>query len=158
MKKFIASLIFVVLTITGFSQGLFSHVTSFPVNERKDIYGNVTRAVIATYKWEWRLDGTIELFKQVYHKDTKQWIPEYFTGIGPAIGIQRFVPKSPTDPTPINTYGASLGVAGGKTFDVVLQINVWEVLKGGITYTTNVPSNISPWGYFIGTGITFGVH
>jgi hypothetical protein len=96
-------------------------------------------------------------------KVTKEWSSSSFSAIGPAIGYQKFIPKSDLDPTPVNVYGVSLGVALGSTVynpqlaeaKALLAVNLWEYFRFGITYSVNPVPDMAKVGVFFGGGITF---
>lgn len=170
MKKLIVLLIFACFTFTGFSQGLFKPVAPFATKaENKyielpypSLYYKVGEIPI-THKIVVRLDATIVIAEVNYNKVDKIWSPTPFSAIGPAIGFQSYIPTSAIDPTPVNNYGASLGLALGKSvYDpqlaeakAVLAINIWQYFKFGGTYTFNPPTDIAKLGFFFGGGITF---
>lgn len=148
MRKVFISLFFVALTVTGFSQGLFHKVESFPVK------GN-TKEVTLNQKWEWRFDGTISLSEVLYNKDTKAFETNLVVGIGPAIGYQHYVPTSAADPTPFNNYGVSAALLLGDKMKIALQMNLMQYFRFGLTYTPKASTGIFPIGAFFGGGITF---
>lgn len=170
MKKLIVLILFASLTLAGFSQGLFKPVDLFATKaENKyielpypSLYYKVGEIPI-THKIVVRLDATIVVAEVNYNKVTKSWSPTPLSAIGPAIGFQSYIPTSATDPTPVNNYGASLGLALGKTvYDpqlaeakIVLAINIWQYFKFGGTYTFNPPTDIAALGVWFGGGITF---
>jgi len=162
MKKLIILVLLASLTFAGFSQGLLKTVPLFPTkaeNDRLMLLG----VTPITHKIVVRLDATIVVAEVNQNKVTKAWSPTPLSAIGPAIGFQSYIPTSATDPTPINNYGASLGLALGKTIynpnlaeaKAVLAINIWQYFKFGGTYTFNPPTDIAKLGFFFGGGITF---
>jgi len=162
MKKLIVILFIACFTLAGFSQGLFKTVPLFPT-QKENAYKVLLGEEPITHKILVRLDATIVFAEVNQNKITKAWSPTPFSAIGPAIGFHSYVPKSVIDPTPVENYGASLGLALGKTIynpqlaeaKVVLAINVWEYFKFGGTYTFNPPTDIAKLGFFFGGGITF---
>ena len=165
MKKLSLIIIIALIGLSGFSQGLFHKVNSsiFTIQDKnytgqKYLLSNGTS--ILSNKIVWRIDATIAIDENVYHKDTKEWVSNPFGAIGPAIGIENYVPTSTTDPTPYNNWGVSAGIAAGvnilkpdfSSVKIVLQGNLLQFIKGGFTFTLN---NKNWFGYFIGTGITF---
>jgi len=170
MKKLITLLLFVALTVTGFSQGLFKPVALFATKaENKyielpypSLYYKVGEIPI-TQKWVWRFDATLAIVELNYNKDTKQFVSTAFSAVGPAIGYQHFVPTSATDPTPFNNYGVSAAFLLGENIynpelakiKLALVANVMQYFKFGLTYTPKPIVNLSPLGFFFGGGITF---
>jgi hypothetical protein len=162
MKKLIILVLLASLTFAGFSQGLLKPVALFPTKAENNYRVSLGEAPI-THKIVVRLDATIVVAEVNYNKVTKAYLPTAFSAIGPAIGFQSYIPTSATDPTPINNYGASLGLALGKTIynpnlaeaKAVLAINIWQYFKFGGTYTFNPPTDIAKLGFFFGGGITF---
>jgi hypothetical protein len=162
MKKLIVLLFFASLTFAVSAQGLFKPVTLFPTqveNNRKLSVGEVP----LTQKWVWRFDASIAIVELNYNKDSKQFVSNTFSAIGPAIGYQHFVPTSSTDPAPFNNYGFSAAVLLGKniydpnlaSIKVAVVANIMQYFKFGLTYTPNPSQYISPFGGFFGGGITF---
>jgi hypothetical protein len=154
MKKLITSLIFITVSVIGFSQGVFKPVSLFPtVNESRIMLANGETPI--TSKWETRFDATFQFAEVNYNKVLKYFETNMVIGIGPAIGFQHYVPKSSIDPTPFNNYGFSGGTIFGEKFKFVLQANAMELFKAGVTITPNPMENLSIIGFFIGAGITF---
>lgn len=162
MKKLIVLFLFVSLAFAGKSQGLLKTVVPFPTqkeNNRRVSLGEVP----ITHKIVFRLDATMAVKEVNINKVTKESIITDVSFIGPAVGFQSYVPTSATDGTPVNNYGASLGLALGRTvyqpnlaeLKTVLAINIWQYFKFGGTYTLNPPTDIRHLGYFVGGGITF---
>ena len=151
MRKLIIILIMAFFAITVRSQGLFHPVTTQVFNTTV----NSVKAIVDQSAWQWRFDATYVISQQLYNKDTKTLEASFKGGVGPAISYQHYVPKSATDPTPVNNYGVGLGFLVGDKFTIALQGNLWQYLKGGVTYTTGLTSNYFPIGFFVGTGITF---
>jgi hypothetical protein len=140
------------------AQGLLKPVPLFPVKQTVDKVTNLNVQVVSTSgAWYWELDGAVDLAEINYNTLLKELVPSgvHTIGIGPCIGYQHYVPTSTMDPTPKNNYGFAGGVLLGNRFKIVLQANIWQYLKGGITITPNPAANIFPVGFFIGTGITF---
>lgn len=153
MKKLIIILFLVAITAAGNAQ-VFKTIKPFPtVAERKTMAMNGEKPI--NYKFEWRLDATISIAEAVWHTDTKDWSTEQVVGFGPAFGIQKYVPKSDTDPTPVNVYGASAAILMGNTTKIALQINLWQYFKFGGTWAPKPLENIGHFGLFFGGGITF---
>jgi hypothetical protein len=162
MKKLIIIFLLVSLTFVVSAQGLFKPVSLFPTKEENNYRVSLGDLPI-THKFAVRFDASIVIAEINYNKITKAFVPTSFSAIGPAIGIQSYVPTSATDPTPLNNYGASFGLALGKTIydpqfaemKAVLAVNIWQYFKFGGTYTFNPPTDIAKLGFFIGGGITF---
>jgi hypothetical protein len=150
MKKLIF-LLLLLIPLAGFSQGLFKPIAPFPFSTENI---KLTTPVIK-YKWQWRIDGTIQLSEVVYNKVLKELQTNPVFGIGPAIGIDHFVPKSDLDPTAFNNYGFSAAVLLGDKMKFALQANIMQYFKFGITITPNPAKDISRFGLFLGGGITF---
>jgi hypothetical protein len=158
-KIIILGIILSGIGITSNAQGMFHKVTPaiFKIDKVTSFSNGST---MLTGVWKWRIDGTFVLDENVYHKDIKAWVSSPFSAVGPAVGYQHYVPASSIDPTPVNNYGVSAGVALGtdilkpdfSSVKLVLQGNIWQYLKGGFTFTLN---NRNWFGYFLGTGITF---
>lgn len=150
-------LLFLIIPLAINAQ-IFRPVTAFPDP-------NLLRAgeTAVTHKWEWRIGATMAIAEVNQNKVTKEWSQTSFSAVGPAFGYHDYIPTSETDPTPKVRYGASLGVAIGKTIydpqlaeaKFILAINLWEYLKAGFTYTLNPPTDIAKGGFFIGGGVTF---
>ena len=151
MKKLILITMLAFFAIAVNAQGLFRPVTDQVFNTTT----NSIKAIGDQSAWAWRFDATFAISQQLYNKDTKELEASFKGGVGPFIGYQHFVPKSAIDPTPVNNYGVGLGFLVGDKFTIALQGNLWQYLKGGITYTTGLPDNYFPLGFFVGTGITF---
>ena len=151
MRKLIIILIMAFFAITVRSQGLFHPVTTQVFNTTV----NSVKAIVDQSAWQWRFDATYAISQQLYNKDTKTLEASFKGGVGPAISYQHYVTKSATDPTPVNNYGFGFGVLVGDKVTLALQGNLWQYLKGGVTYTVSLPSNYFPIGFFVGTGITF---
>jgi len=162
MKKLITLILFASLTFALNAQGLLKTVPLFPTKTENDKLISLGVTPI-THKIVVRLDATIVVAEVNYNKAAKVYLPTPFSAIGPAIGFQSYIPTSTTDGTPINNYGASLGLALGKTIydpnlaeaKAVLAINIWQYFKFGGTYTFNPPTDIAKLGFFFGGGITF---
>lgn len=162
MKKLIVFFLFVTITVTMFSQGLFKPVALFPTRVENNYKVSIGDLPI-THKVVVRLDATIVVIEVTQNKVTKLWSPTPLSAIGPAIGIFNYIPTSTTDPTPKVNWGASIGLALGQTIydpqlaeaKAVLAINIWQYFKFGGIYTFNSPTDIRHLGYFIGGGITF---
>jgi hypothetical protein len=160
MKKLIILLLLVGITLTGFSQGLFKPVT---MTSGKVNNNNLSAIVPVTQKWAWRIDASVALVEINYNKDTKQFVSNSFSAVGPAIGYQHYVVKAGEYPSPFNNYGFSAAALLGKSiydpnlaeFKVALVVNIMEYFKLGVTYTPNPATYISPVGFFFGGGITF---
>ena len=162
MKKIIVLLLFVSIVFTVNSQGLFKPVSLFPSSAENAKLLKAGEAPI-TNKWAWRFDAT-QVFAEVNRNTlTKESFTTAFSAIGPAIGYQHFVPTSALDPTPLNNYGVSLGIAVGESIfnpeltklKLTLAGNLWEYFKFGLTYTPKPLQDIHPIGYFFGGGVTF---
>ena len=170
MKKLIVLILLASFTLAGFSQGLFKQVAPFATKaENKyielpypSLYYKVGEIPI-TQKLEWRFDAT-QAFADINRNTvTKELITTAVSFIGPAIGYQHFVPKSVLDPTPVNNYGISAGIALGETIynpeltklKFTLAANIWQYFKFGGTYTPNPLPDLSKFGFFFGGGITF---
>ena len=162
MKKLITLILFASLTFALNAQGLLKTVPLFPTkveNEKRVSLGEVP----ITHKILFRLDATMAVKEVNINKVTKESIVTDVSFIGPAVGFQSYIPTSATDGTPVNNYGASLGIALGRTiyqpnlaeFKTVLAINIWQYFRFGGTYTLNPPTDIRHLGYFVGGGITF---
>lgn len=162
MKKLIVSLLFVIIPIIVFPQGLFRKVESFPtVKEKGDM---ISKGIIpASSKLVWRFDASIAIVELNYDKEAKKFLSNTFSAVGPAIGVQNYVPTSVTDPTPFNNWGLSAAFLLGQSIyepdlaatKVALVANIMQYFKFGGTYTFNTPDNISHFGVFFGGGITF---
>lgn len=98
MKKLITLLFFVVLTITGFSQGFFKPVDS---GMFKNADGVKTLAV--TQKWEFRPAIAITAVQLNWNKLTKQFDASAFNQAGVGVGYHHFVELA--DGTPFNNFG-----------------------------------------------------
>jgi hypothetical protein len=161
MKKLVISLFFVVLGITGFSQGLLRHVNSsiFTVDQKALPLGKTLMlsngTSILSGAWEWNFDGDIQLSEINYDKVAKNLVTNLVAGIGPCVGYQHYIPKSVTDPTPFNNYGFGAGVLLGEKFKFVLQANLLQYFKFGVTVTPHPLPNLGIVGVFAGVGITF---
>lgn len=162
MKRLILSLIFVAIVAMGFSQGLLHKVDPFPtIKEKGDM---LSKGIIpATSKTVWRFDASIVIVELNYDKTAKKFLANSFSAVGPAIGIQNYVPTSVTDPTPFNNWGISGAFLLGPSIynpdlaaaKVAIVANIMQYFKFGTTYTFNMPDNISHFGVFFGGGITF---
>jgi hypothetical protein len=155
MKK---SLMFSLLTLFSIGlmgQGLFKPVAPFPTIKPKYVGGAAMVENPKTLKMEFRLDATISLAEVVWHKDTKYFETISTLGAGPAIGMQWYRPKSELDPTPVNVFGVSAGALLGNQFKAIVQLNVWQYFRFGMTFTPNSQVNIGKLGLFFGSGITF---
>jgi hypothetical protein len=112
------------------------------------------------HKLLWRIDATIVLYEIGKNPETGFMEGRTFSGVGPAIGIQNYIPTSAIDPTPYNNWGASLGVLVGPDLynpdvakmKVALIGNLFQYFRFGVDYTFNAKYKI---GYIIGGGITF---
>jgi len=140
----------------------FRSIEPFPyINpERNMVY---LSAIERPFKWAWRFDATMAIAEVTRNLITKEWVTTGFSAVGPAIGVQKLIPRSITDPTPVNVFGASLGLALGKNIlepnvaelKTILALNIWEYLKLGGTFTANPPPDVGKLGFFVGGGITF---
>lgn len=154
MKKLLTLSVFLLVSTAIFSQGLFHKVNP-------DIFKNTNKNLGLTSEtikgsWQWCLDGTINVALFMWNKDTKNLDAQPpIIGIGPAIGYQHFVPRSITDPTPVNNYGISAAAILTKPFFFGLQANIWQYFKFGLAYIPNPPTNDTHFGIFFGGGITF---
>lgn len=140
------------------TQGLFKPVPLFPTTQTVDRTTHLNvQAISTSQSWFWRFDGAIDLAEINYNTVLKTLVPSGVEtiGVGPCIGYQHFVPTSATDPTPINNYGFAGGVLFGDRFKFILQANIWQYLKFGVTVTPHPAVNIFPVAAFVGTGITF---
>jgi len=162
MRKSILFLFLILVSYTGFSQGLFGPLPLFPSAKEKDQMRLKAEAPITHY-WKWRLDAVFTLMEVNRNKITKEWLTTEFSAVGLAIGYDNFVPKSAIDPTPVNNYGFAIGFAPGRNIQnpdlallkIITEIHVWQYFKGGLTITPNPPQNIGVIGYYVGAGITF---
>jgi hypothetical protein len=162
MKKLIVMFFLASIVLVVNAQNLFKPVTLFPTQSEKVKLVKVGE-LVPTHKLLWRFDATMIIAEVNRNKVTKEWASTSFSAVGPAIGIQNYIPKSEIDPTPINNYGASIGLAIGKTIydpqfaeaKIVLAVNIWQYFKFGSTYTFNPPTDIAKLGFFFGGGITF---
>jgi len=170
MKKILILVAMLTITLTSYSQESlrsfhpFRTVEPFPVIDqgqgRSMVYSDVTEK---PFKWAWRFDATMAVQEVTRNTITKEWTTTTFSAIGPAIGVQKLIPRSKTDPTPVNVFGASLGLALGRNIlepnvaelKGILALSIWEYLKLGGTYTANPPPDIGKLGFFVGGGITF---
>ena len=148
MKKLLILLLFV--PVMGFSQGLFKPVRPFAFQPE-----NIRLTMADAYKWQWRIDATVSLSEVVYNTALKEMQSNVIFGLGPAIGIQHFVPTSDIDPTPFNNYGISLALLMGEKTKIALQANLMQYFKLGVTVTPKPDTDIFPVGLFFGGGITF---
>ena len=113
--------------------------------------------------WAWRFDASVAIAELNYNKETKQLVSNALSAVGPAIGIQHYVPTSATDPTPFNNYGVSAALLFGTNiyepdlakFKVAVVANIMQYLKFGVTITPKPGENYSPIGLFFGGGVTF---
>jgi hypothetical protein len=162
MKKIFVFLIFACFALVLTAQNPFKPVSLFPTQEETDNLISLGLEPI-TGKWALRFDAT-QVFAEVNRNAvTKELVTTAFSGIGPAIGYQHFIPTSATDPTPKNNYGVSAGLTlGDNIFNpdlnkikVVLAANVWQYFKFGIAYTPKPLPDLSKMGFFFGGGITF---
>ena len=151
MKRLILIIIILFLAASVRSQGLFKPVGIFPTS--KDVSG-VERIKLTDFKWAFRFDGTFQLNENLYNKETQNLESKMAAGVGFAIGFQHYVPTSAIDPTPKNNYGFSLGLLQQNQLKIVGQVNIWQYIKFGPTFTPNQPEPYGKWGFFIGTGIT----
>jgi hypothetical protein len=149
MKRLILLLIIAAFAVSVSSQGLFKPVPMFPTS--KDASG-LERINLADFKWAMRFDATIQLNENLYNKELNQLESQMAGGVGFAIGIQHYVPK-PTG-EPINNFGFSLGLLQQDRLKIIGQVNIWQYIKFGPTFTPNQPEPYGKWGFFIGTGIT----
>jgi hypothetical protein len=172
MKKLTTILFLSTFALTASAQvkqGLFRPVNqdmfltrTISVNKNNSFELKDTPVVNPT-SFVFRFDATIVVEEVTINKVTKDLIVTPFSAVGPAIGIQHYVQKSSTDGTPVNNYGASIGLAIGKTVyepnlaeaKVILALNIWQYFKFGGTYTFNPPTDIGHIGFFFGGGITF---
>ncbi|MBK5202094.1 MAG: hypothetical protein JJE45_00030 [Prolixibacteraceae bacterium] len=161
MKKLIVLFLFVSLAFAGSAQ-IFKPVASFSTKAENNYKVSIGEIPI-TQKWEWRFDAT-QAFAEINRNTvTKELITTAVSFIGPAIGYQHFVQKSLLDPTPVNNYGISMGVALGETIynpelaklKFTLAGNLWQYFKVGGTFTPNPLPDMGKWGFFFGGGITF---
>ena len=161
MKKLIVIFTFAMFTIAMNAQYLFHEVTPaiFKVDKtlslNKPTLKLTNGTTILAGVWEWKFDGTVNLAEVDYNKDTKTLVTNAVFGVGPAIGYQHYVPTSASDPTPFNNYGFGAGVLLGEKFKFVLQVNVMQYFKFGVTVTPHSDAGIIPVGGFVGAGITF---
>jgi hypothetical protein len=146
MKKLIIILILAIGSICA-AQSPFKPVP--------DLFGTKGLKAGGTYSILWRFDATIQLTEVIQNKITKDFDQFVTVGVGPAFGLQHFVPKSSTDPTPFNNYGLSIGALLGQQFKFVLQANLMQYFKFGVAFTPNPLTDLSHFGLFFGTGITF---
>jgi hypothetical protein len=135
---------------------------------RSDLFVSKDKALnlkegTTTQTWQWRFDASIALAEMNYNKVTKKLTTTTLSAVGPAIGYQHYVPTSATDPTPFNNYGFGVAVLVGTSIyepdissvKIALQANIMQFLKFGATITPKPLQDISPFGFFFGTGITF---
>lgn len=162
MKKLIISLLFIVTTTIGFSQGLFHPVPNFPdAQQKRDLMAK--GIVPIDHEWVWRFDASIAFTELNYNKSTKELVSTAFSAVGPAVGYQHFVARSNTDPTPFNNYGFSAAVLLGTSIyepdlaqvKFAIQANIMQYLKFGVTINPKPAENMSVFGMFFGGGITF---
>jgi hypothetical protein len=162
MKKLGIFLVFILLASGLQAQGVLRPVPRFPdSSEKRDM---TEKGIIpATSKKVWRFDASIAIVELSYDKDTKKVLANSFSAVGPAFGLQNYVPTSATDPTPFNNWGVSGAFLLGKSIyepdlaaaKVAIVVNIMQYFKFGTTYTFNTPTNVSHFGVFFGGGITF---
>jgi hypothetical protein len=162
MKKLIISLFLIVLGTVGFSQGLLNHVNSsiFAVDQKALPAGKMLLALpngtsILAGAWEWNFDGTVQLSEINYDKVAKNLVTNAVFGVGPCVGYQHYIPTSATDPTPFNNYGFGAGALLGEKFKFIVQANILQYFKFGVTITPHPLPNLGVVGVFAGAGITF---
>jgi hypothetical protein len=156
MKKLITLLLFAFLAIALSAQGPFKPVPLFPTVKEKQLAIDKGLTFVTT-QTQIRFDAVIDVAEVNYDKELKTLVPSGVRtfGVGPAIGFQHYVPKSATDPTPVNNYGFAAGILLGDRFKFVAQANIWQLIKFGVIVTPHPAVNIFPIGVFLGTGITF---
>ena len=145
MKKLMIVLLLLFLAVSVRSQGLFHPVQPFPLSADRTLN-------LSDFKWQMRFDATIQLNENLYNKDLKQLESQMAGGVGFAIGFQHYVPKPDGDP--VNNFGFSVGLLQQNQLKIVGQVNIWQYIKFGPTFTPNQPEPYGKWGFFIGTGIT----
>lgn len=156
MKKLILILFVACMTIAVSAQGLFKPVPKNLFTSEKAIKaGETNRALI------WRFDATVSIAEMNYNKVTKQLMTSAFSAVGPAIGLQNYVPGA--DGLPYNNWGVSAAVLLGtsiyepdlSSIKIALQANILQYLKFGITVSPKPATDLSAFGFYFGTGITF---
>lgn len=152
MKRLILITISLFLALAINAQGLFKPVPMFSHTQKENLLKGLN---LDDFKWQMRFDATIQLNENLYNKDLKKLETKMAAGIGFAIGFQHYVPKSDIDPTPVNNYGFSVGLLNQDQLKIIGQVNIWQYIKFGPTFTPNQPLPYSKLGFFIGTGITF---
>jgi hypothetical protein len=152
MKKLLMIFALAIITIAVNAQGLFKPVQPFAVKVNN--FMMVTEPV-KLFKWQMRFDATVSFAEVNYNKAKKVWQTNQVFGIGPAFGIQHYVPKSDTDPTPFNNYGFSGAVLLGEKLKFAIQADLMQYFKLGVTITPNPQTDIHSIGFFFGGGITF---
>jgi hypothetical protein len=153
MKKIIFLFLMLVIPVIGFSQGLFKPVSSDMFRVRHLTAPEGATVVPFQSQWIWRFDATVQLSEVLYNKVLKELQTNAVFGIGPAVGLQHFVPNPNGEP--FNNYGFGAGVLLGEKMKFVLQANLMQYFKIGFTITPNPETNIFPVGLFFGGGITF---
>jgi len=154
MKKLIF-LLLLLIPGTIYSQGLFRPVSDDMFSQPMTYTFMAPMAEVPVIKsaWKARIDGTIQLSEVLYNKALKQLESNTVLGIGPAIGMQHYVPDA--EGKPFNNYGFGAGVLLGEQMKFVLQANLMQYFKFGLTVTPKPRTDIFPVGLFFGGGITF---
>ena len=150
MKKLIF-LLLLLIPLAGISQGLVKPVPGNLFSTR--LMAPVGADNVIQSKWQWRIDGTIQLSELLYNKVLKELETNAVFGIGPAVGLQHYVPDA--NGNPFNNYGFGAGILLGEKMKFVLQANLMQYFKFGFTITPNPATDIFPVGMFFGGGITF---
>jgi hypothetical protein len=149
MKKLLTLIFFISLTVAGFSQ-IFKPVA--PFGTQRNMVG-ITSTEVLSHKWQWRIDGTVQVSELVYNKVSKLLETNAVFGAGPSLSYQHYVPGETGEA--FNNYGFGAGVLLGDRMKFILQANIMQYIKIGITVTPKPQTNIFPVGAFFGGGITF---
>jgi hypothetical protein len=157
MKRLIISLLFITLTVIGFSQSLFKPV---PANlfTAHDKALNL-KAGTTTHEILWRFDATVVATEFTFAAD-HQVTSKTLSAIGPGFGAKWYVPKSDVDPTPYNVFGVSAAILLGTDIyqpdlaavKIAVLANAFQFFTAGVAYTPNATNKFS---LLLGGQITF---
>jgi len=145
MKKLIIIFFLASLTITVFSQGIFKPVPKdlFKVSDKSLLTGvNAVKL--------WRFDATVVTNEFIF-EGGNQVTSKTLSAVGPGFGLQWYVPRSATDPTPYNIVGISAAVLLGAdiyqpdlaSVKIALLANAFQFFTAGAAYTPNASHKFS---------------
>jgi len=148
MKKLFISLLFVTLTVTGFSQGLFRPVPADLFKAHDKAFN--LKAGTTTHVTLWKFDATVVAAEFVF-EGKNQITSKTLSAVGPGFGIQWYVPRSDVDPTPYNVAGISAAILLGTDIyapdlaavKIAVLANAFQFFTAGVAYTPNATSKFS---------------